>query len=70
MATKTKRCTISGLTLPKSEFYTNFSQHDNLHPYCKEVDDIRRVGKFTAPKLRRLFQTVDAVNKYYNKLKK
>ncbi len=66
----TKTCTISGLTLPKSEFYENKTQGDNLHPYCKEVDDIRRVKKFTAPELRALFSKVQSVNKYYNKLKK
>jgi len=59
---KTKTCTISGLTLPVSEFYEN--------NYCKEVDDIRRVKKFTAPELRTLFTNVQSVNKYYNKLKK
>ncbi len=65
MATKTKKCTVSGIELPVTEFYANKTQSDNLHPYCKEVDNARRVTEFSTPELRKAFNIAKSVQKHY-----
>jgi len=65
MATRTKRCTVSGIELPVTEFYENKTQSDNLHPYCKEVDNARRATKFSTPELRHAFNIAKSVQHYY-----
>jgi hypothetical protein len=62
---KEKTCTVTGLTLPTSDFYINETQQDNLHPYCKEVDNYRRVTEFTTPQLRRAFNAAYAIKGHY-----
>ena len=55
MATKTKRCNVTGLRFPLTEFYVNKNTPDGLHPYSKYADDYRRTTEFSTIQLRRVF---------------
>ena len=55
MATKTKRCNVTGLRFPLTEFYVNKNTQDGLHPYSKYADDYRRTTEFSTKQLRRVF---------------
>ena len=55
MATKTKRCNVTGLKFPLTEFYINKNTQDGLHPYSKYADDYRRTTEFSTKQLRRAF---------------
>ena len=55
MATKTKRCNVTGLKFPLTEFYINKNTQDGLHPYSKYADDYRRTTEFSTKQLRRVF---------------
>ena len=55
MATKTKRCNVTGLRFPLTEFYINKNTQDGLHPYSKYADDYRRTTEFSTKQLRRAF---------------
>ncbi len=55
MATKTKRCNVTGLRFPLTEFYVNKNTQDGLHPYSKYADDYRRTTEFSTKQLRRAF---------------
>ena len=55
MATKTKRCNITGMKFPVSEFYVNKNTQDGLHPYSKYADNYRRTTEFSTRQLRRAF---------------
>ena len=63
MATKTKRCNITGMKFPVSEFYVNKNTQDGLHPYSKYADNYRRTTEFGTKQLRQAFA------KYRNLLK-
>jgi len=53
--TKTKRCNVTGLRFPLTEFYVNKNTQDGLHPYSKYADDYRRTTEFSTKQLRRVF---------------
>ena len=55
MKAKTKRCNVTGLKFPVSEFYTNKNTPDGLHPYSKYADNYRRTTEFSTKQLRRAF---------------
>ena len=55
MATKTKRCNVTGIKFPVDEFYVNKNSRDGLHPYSKYADDYRRTTEFSTKQLRRVF---------------
>lgn len=61
----TKTCSVSGLKLPTTEFYANKTQQDSLHPYCKEVDNYRRVTDFSVPQLRKAFNAAYFIKEQY-----
>ena len=54
MATKTKRCNVTGVELPVTEFYVNKNTPDGLHPYSKYADNYRRTTEFSTQQLRRV----------------
>ena len=55
MATKTKRCNVTGVKFPVSEFYVNKNTPDGLHPYSKYADNYRRTTEFGTKQLRQVF---------------
>ena len=55
MKAKTKRCNVTGLKFPVSEFYNNTNTPDGLHPYSKYADNYRRTTEFSTKQLRRAF---------------
>ena len=54
MATKTKRCNVTGVEFPVTEFYINKNTPDGLHPYSKYADNYRRTTEFSTQQLRRV----------------
>ena len=54
MATRTKRCNVTGIKFPVSEFYVNKNTPDGLHPYSKYADNYRRTTEFSTQQLRRV----------------
>ena len=54
MATKTKRCNVTGVEFPVTEFYMNKNTPDGLHPYSKYADNYRRTTEFSTQQLRRV----------------
>ena len=55
MKAKTKRCNVTGLRFPLTEFYVNKNTPDGLHPYSKYADNYRRTTEFSTKQLRRAF---------------
>jgi len=55
MKAKTKRCNVTGLRFPLTEFYVNKNTPDGLHPYSKYADNYRRTTEFSTRQLRRVF---------------
>ncbi|MCP4255092.1 MAG: hypothetical protein GY775_17140 [Candidatus Scalindua sp.] len=55
---KTKKCAVTGLRFPLTDFYNNARTNDGLHPYAKHVDNFRRTNNYSTEELRRVFQTL------------
>lgn len=58
---KTKRCEMTSMDFPVSEFYANKNTSDNLHPYSKKADNFRRRLKGTGigtSELRSMFNNL------------
>ena len=54
MARKRKRCNVTGVEFPVTEFYINKNTPDGLHPYSKYADNYRRTTEFSTQQLRRV----------------
>ena len=62
MGYKMKTCTISGkkFRANKKNFYVNNNSNDGLHPYSKEMDNLRRTLGISVNKVKQL---VNLINK-------
>ena len=55
MVKTTKRCNVTAMEFPLTEFYSNKNTHDGLHPYSKYADNYRRTNEFNTKQLRKAF---------------
>ena len=59
---KMKTCSISGkrLRANNKNFYVNNSSSDGLHPYSKEMDNLRRTMGVSVNKVKKLFKLINS----------
>ena len=62
VAYKMKTCSISGkkFRANSKNFYTNNSSEDGLHPYSKQMDNLRRTLGVSVDKVKQLVNLINS----------